>query len=261
MRSRQATGEGSRLWHARRRACAGRAADEHPESRSDHEETRSPAPRRIDLEPGEPLHWLDRCRPDGEGLGRSRSSGPVAEAGRLRVRRGVHVCASAGHQDTLDGARRDGLHVDPDPPYVTPERAPLRRAAGPHQGGDGGPLRRRAGQELASRLRCGPPALGGWRPAPRKGRPTLRRPGRGGISKDRMPEGHGGARVMPYWHATIAPAVRTGQRVMIAAHGNSLRALVKSLDSISDSDIVELNIPTGTTLVYELDDQLRPIRY
>ena len=76
-----------------------------------------------------------------------------------------------------------------------------------------------------------------------------------------MPEGHGGARVMPYWHATIAPAVRTGQRVMIAAHGNSLRALVKSLDSISDSDIVELNIPTGTTLVYELDDQLRPIRH
>jgi 2,3-bisphosphoglycerate-dependent phosphoglycerate mutase len=66
---------------------------------------------------------------------------------------------------------------------------------------------------------------------------------------------------MPYWHATIAPAVRTGQRVMIAAHGNSLRALVKSLDSISDSDIVELNIPTGTTLVYELDDQLRPIRH
>jgi len=69
------------------------------------------------------------------------------------------------------------------------------------------------------------------------------------------------ARFLPYWHATIAPAVRTGQRVAIAAHGNSLRALVKYLDDISDSDIVELNIPTGQPLVYELDSQLKPIRH
>jgi 2,3-bisphosphoglycerate-dependent phosphoglycerate mutase len=68
------------------------------------------------------------------------------------------------------------------------------------------------------------------------------------------------ARFLPYWHATIAPAVRSGQRVVIAAHGNSLRALVKVLDDISDSDIVELNIPTGQPLVYELDDQLKPNR-
>jgi 2,3-bisphosphoglycerate-dependent phosphoglycerate mutase len=69
------------------------------------------------------------------------------------------------------------------------------------------------------------------------------------------------ARFLPYWHATIAPAVRAGQRVVIAAHGNSLRALVKYLDDISDSDIVELNIPTGQPLVYELDNQLKPIRH
>jgi 2,3-bisphosphoglycerate-dependent phosphoglycerate mutase len=69
------------------------------------------------------------------------------------------------------------------------------------------------------------------------------------------------ARFLPYWHATIAPAVRSGQRVVIAAHGNSLRALVKYLDGISDSDIVELNIPTGQPLVYELDNQLKPIRH
>ena len=69
------------------------------------------------------------------------------------------------------------------------------------------------------------------------------------------------ARFLPYWHATIAPAVRSGQRVVIAAHGNSLRALVKVLDEISDSDIVELNIPTGQPLVYELDNQLKPIRH
>ena len=68
-------------------------------------------------------------------------------------------------------------------------------------------------------------------------------------------------RVMPYWHDTMAPAVRSGQRVVIAAHGNSLRALVMSLDEISESAIVELNIPTGIPLVYELDDQLKPIRH
>jgi 2,3-bisphosphoglycerate-dependent phosphoglycerate mutase len=68
-------------------------------------------------------------------------------------------------------------------------------------------------------------------------------------------------RFLPYWHGTIAPAIRSGQRVLIAAHGNSLRALVKYLDQISDRDIVELNIPTGIPLVYELDDDLRPIRH
>ncbi len=69
------------------------------------------------------------------------------------------------------------------------------------------------------------------------------------------------ARFLPYWHDTIAPAVKSGQRVIIAAHGNSLRALVKYLDHVSDQDIVELNIPTGIPLVYELDDQLMPIRH
>ncbi len=66
------------------------------------------------------------------------------------------------------------------------------------------------------------------------------------------------ARFLPYWEETIAPAIRSGTRVLIAAHGNSLRALVKHLDGISDADIVELNIPTGIPLVYELDEQLRP---
>jgi len=69
------------------------------------------------------------------------------------------------------------------------------------------------------------------------------------------------ARFMPYWHEAIAPAIRSGQRVIIAAHGNSLRALVKDLDNIPESDIVELNIPTGIPLVYELDDNLKPLRH
>jgi len=68
------------------------------------------------------------------------------------------------------------------------------------------------------------------------------------------------ARFLPYWHETIAPAIRSGKRVLIAAHGNSLRALVKYLDNVSEAEIVELNIPTGIPLVYELDADLRPIK-
>jgi 2,3-bisphosphoglycerate-dependent phosphoglycerate mutase len=69
------------------------------------------------------------------------------------------------------------------------------------------------------------------------------------------------ARFLPYWHDTIAPAIKSGRRVLIAAHGNSLRALVKYLDTVGDAEIVELNIPTGIPLVYELDADLRPIRH
>jgi 2,3-bisphosphoglycerate-dependent phosphoglycerate mutase len=67
------------------------------------------------------------------------------------------------------------------------------------------------------------------------------------------------ARVLPYWESRIAPELRTGKNVMVAAHGNSLRAMVKMLDNVSEADIVELNIPTGVPLVYELDARLRPI--
>jgi 2,3-bisphosphoglycerate-dependent phosphoglycerate mutase len=69
------------------------------------------------------------------------------------------------------------------------------------------------------------------------------------------------ARVIPYWNSAIAPAVSAGRKVLIAAHGNSLRALVKHLDNISDADIMPLNIPTGIPLVYELDEKLKPIRH
>ena len=69
------------------------------------------------------------------------------------------------------------------------------------------------------------------------------------------------ARFLPYWHGTIAPDLRAGRRVLITAHGNSLRALVKYLDHISDADIAELNIPTGIPLVYELDSELRAITH
>jgi len=68
------------------------------------------------------------------------------------------------------------------------------------------------------------------------------------------------ARFLPYWHETIVPELKAGRRVLLAAHGNSLRALVKHLDDVSEEEIVGLNIPTGIPLVYELDDDLKPLR-
>ncbi len=69
------------------------------------------------------------------------------------------------------------------------------------------------------------------------------------------------ARFLPYWHETIAPTITTGKRVVIAAHGNSLRALVKYLDNMSEAAILELNIPTGIPLVYKLDADLKPLEH
>ena len=69
------------------------------------------------------------------------------------------------------------------------------------------------------------------------------------------------ARFLPYWESTVAPSVKAGKSVILAAHGNSLRALVKYLDNVSEQDIVELNIPTGVPLVYELDDNLKPLKH
>jgi 2,3-bisphosphoglycerate-dependent phosphoglycerate mutase len=68
-------------------------------------------------------------------------------------------------------------------------------------------------------------------------------------------------RFVPYWENTIAPQIKAGKRVLITAHGNSLRALVKYLDNVSDKKIVDLNIPTGAPLLYELDDNLKPISH
>jgi 2,3-bisphosphoglycerate-dependent phosphoglycerate mutase len=86
-----------------------------------------------------------------------------------------------------------------------------------------------------------------------------------GLSKDELPLTEclkdTVARFLPLWHETIAPAIHGGRKVVIAAHGNSLRALVKYLDNVPESEIVELNIPTGMPLVYELDDDLKPLKH
>ena len=141
------------------------------------------------------------------------------------------------------------------------ERAALRRAAGTEQGRDGGEARRGADQDLAAQLRHPAAAADGRRSAPPVARSALHRlcrPSELPLTeslKDTV------ARFLPYWHETIAPTIASGKRVLIAAHGNSLRALVKYLDNISEAEIVELNIPTGIPLVYELDDDLKPLRH
>jgi 2,3-bisphosphoglycerate-dependent phosphoglycerate mutase len=105
-----------------------------------------------------------------------------------------------------------------------------------------------------------PPAL-----TPDDERYPGRDPRYAGLSKDELPLAESlkdtVARFLPYWQSAVIPDLQAGKRVLIAAHGNSLRALVKHLDQISEKDIVELNIPTGIPLVYELDDALRPLRH
>ena len=85
------------------------------------------------------------------------------------------------------------------------------------------------------------------------------------LTKDEMPSGESlkdtVARFLPYWHEFVTPDIREGKRVLIAAHGNSLRALIKYLDDVAEQEIVGLNIPTGIPLVYELDAALKPVRH
>jgi 2,3-bisphosphoglycerate-dependent phosphoglycerate mutase len=106
-------------------------------------------------------------------------------------------------------------------------------------------------------------------PPPALARDDERHPGRdrryAGLASEEIPLAESlqdtVARFLPYWHETVVPALRNRQRVLIAAHGNSLRALVKHLDGVSDEEIVGLNIPTGIPLVYELDDNLKPLAH
>jgi 2,3-bisphosphoglycerate-dependent phosphoglycerate mutase len=105
-----------------------------------------------------------------------------------------------------------------------------------------------------------PPALD-----PNDGRSPARDPRYAGLDKKDIPLSEclkdTVVRVLPYWHETIAPAVRSGKRLLVTAHGNSMRALVKYLDNMPDEEIVGLNIPTGIPLVYEFDDNMSPLRH
>ena len=141
------------------------------------------------------------------------------------------------------------------------ERAPLRRAAGTEQGGNRGQARRGAGQDLAPQLRHPAAAARRRTTAPPVARSPVRGARAGRPAADRIAEGHRRALPAVLARHDRASDCRRASASLIAAHGNSLRALVKYLDNISEADIVELNIPTGIPLVYELDDELKPIRH
>ena len=180
-------------------------------------------------------------------------------AGRLMAEKGLDFdmtftsLADPRDQDAQPRARGDGAAVAAGREGLAAERAALWRAHRPQQGRDRGEARRRR------RSRSGAAASTCRRRRwSRAARSTCRRTARyAGIAipateslKDTI------ARVLPYWEARIAPALQGGQRVLISAHGNSLRALVKHLSNIPDDEITSLEIPTGQPIVYELDDDL-----
>ena len=179
---------------------------------------------------------------------------------RLRLRRRFHLGVEARHQDALAGARGDGPDVDSGAQFLAAQRAPLRRAAGLNKA----QTAEKYGEQQVKIWRRSydirPPAL-----TPDDERFPGKDPRYAGLKPEELPLTEclkdTVARTLPYWHETIAPTVRSGKRVIVAAHGNSLRGLVKYLDNVSDQDIVGLNIPTGIPLVYELDDQLKPLRH
>jgi 2,3-bisphosphoglycerate-dependent phosphoglycerate mutase len=159
----------------------------------------------------------------------------------------------------VDRARRDGSHVAAGGAQLAPERAPLRRAAGPRQGADRGETRRGAGEDLAPQLRHPAAAAGRRRQASSASRRRYAKidprvlPASESL-KDTL------ARVLPFWNDRIVRGAQGRQERAGGAHGNSLRAVVKMLDNVSEADITELNIPTGVPLVYELDDELKPLK-
>ena len=216
--------------------------------------------RAVGMEPGEPLHRLDRRRPERDRPG--PGAGPAnCCARKASPSTRIHLGAPAGDQDALAGAGGAGPDVDPDRAFLAAERAPLRRPAGALDKAEtAAKFWRRPGQDLAARLRhVASAAFEDGDPRLETGNPRYADLGPGEFPKTECLKDTV-ARFLPVWHETIAPTVRAGKQVVIAAHGNSLRALVKYLDDVSDQDIVELNIPTGQPLVYELDDELRPFR-
>ncbi len=189
------------------------------------------------------------------GLAEGKEAGLLLRrAGSSSIR--VHVDAPARHQDARDHARRARAVVDP----RRQELAPQRASHGAPQGLNKAETAAQHGEAQIKIWRRSydipPPAL-----EPGDARHPSRDSRYAGMSPDELPSTESlkdtVARFLPYWHETIAPSIDAGKRVIIAAHGNTLRALVKSLDEVPEAEIVELNIPTGIPLVYELLDASR----
>ena len=159
--------------------------------------------------------------------------------------------AQAGdpHREHRPGCRRPGL--DRRETQLAAQRAPLRRAAGQEQSGDARRVRPGAVHDLAAFLRCSTAAVADDSEFSQSATPGT--PASATVAENGMPQRRP-ERMLPYWFSDITVDLAAGRTVLVTAHGNSLRALVKHLDSVSDDEITGLNIPTGIPLVYELDD-------
>ena len=206
--------------------------------------------RRTSSPAGSTSTCAPRARP------RRRTPAPPQE-GRPLLRHLPHLAADprGAHRQPRAGGLGPGLAAGQ--PHLAAQRAPLRRPAGQGQGADGAAVRRRAGEAVAPELRR---AAAGRSPSATSTTQTndrrataSRRPTRCRASeclKDVV------ARVLPWWHDSVVPQLRAGRTVLVVAHGNSLRALIKHLEHISDADIVELNVPTGMPRLYRFNDEL-----
>ncbi len=192
--------------------------------------------------------WWDVDLSD-QGVAEARAAGALMREKRLRLRLLLHQRPDPRHPHAAPGAARDGPAVASGGQGLAPQRAPLWRADRPQQAGDDRQGRGRAGQDLAPLLRHPAAALARRQPVGRQPA-TAATPGstvpRTESLKDTI------ARALPYYHAEIEPALRAGKRVLISAHGNSLRGIIKYLSDIGDEEIVGLEIPTGQPIVYEL---------
>ena len=211
------------------------------------------------MEQGKPVHRLDRRRSLRARPRRSpRGGAPVKDGGYAFDLAYTSVLKRAIRTLWIALDELDQMWL----PVISSWRLNERHYGalqGLNKGGNRREARRSPGEDLAPQLRHSAAADDPRRSASGGPRPALQ----GSLARrDPLTESLKDTveRFLPYWHEAIAPSIRSGKRVLIAAHGNSLRALVKYLDNISDGEIVELNIPTGIPLVYELDDQLKPLR-
>ena len=200
--------------------------------------------------------WVDADLSE-RGVDEARRAGELM-GGRAPPRRGAHLRARPGDPHGVDRPRRHGHDLAAGAPVVAAERAPLRRPPGQGQEGHGRGVRGRPVKIWRRSYDIRPPDIEPGSEFDVAGDPRYRElpphvVPRAECLKDTL------ERTLPYWEDAIVPDLRAGRVVLVAAHGNSLRALVKHLDGISDDAITELNIPTGNPLVYELDDSLTPV--
>ena len=212
-------------------------------------------PRRERLERQEPLHRLGRRRPHRQGPGRGGARRPAARRGRRAARRRAHLGAAPGDHHRQPRARRGRPALDPG---AARHWRLNERHYGALQGKDKKQtlerVRRGAVHALAPLLRH--PAAADRRPTTSSPRPATRATPASvpTLPAHRVPQGRRRADAALLGERRSCPTCAAGKTVLVAAHGNSLRALVKHLDGISDDDIAGLNIPTGMPLVYRLDD-------